>query len=791
MADETPSRLDLFLEKTLTEMDLDEDQAAKVGHALRTHLEAAIANAIAGGLTPGQAETEALLAFSQPTLLARPFGALQGAGWLVFERLAFAVPYFLMVLLAVVCAFDMARQGLIHSSLQLPLLDQFLQASWLAYPVAFCFALWDIALNLWQEVRVSGDVHIRRFLRPTLTLPFDAIQDVSLIKGHLFGARQILITHDGGSVIITSKLRNTRCLALALLALAPAALRPEVSDYFQRLTRSIRPEGPWFRRLLTLSWLVALGCLALAFPATWAIRGFSPWLIAAWPLAALTAWVQAMRHTDRAKRGACWLALAGLIFSSGTFVNLTIGNTSYVRGFLILQLAMTAFPLFALWWRGRRSGLPAAFVLLAGALAGGWFMIPPVTTVPSGALAYFPGRLMTLESATWLNNPKPTYYTLQADIQRLGEMRLQTDYTLLWAAYQKTGSLPLAPGKWRLLPNYNDETLTLVWQDDTRDPAATGYVVDTRIYLYRPGDPDGAMQLLDFTRCHLYWPEFYSHFWSPDKDYYVLPQAPLTSGTAKSDLKIVDMKTRQSRRVPATSASHGWWSDRETLKIFNMPIPDGYVPPATLLTFEIWSIDARTGKKTLEQSNRIEKSFEPHLSRHSIFFVAQPYRMRRYDLASGALEEFTGDYDRFSSRPQSDRYFYFLQQNQRRHLIVADAGKTLLDRALQPGEIIQDASLSPDGGKLFYTLRNGRGVLGDGLLSYRVYDLAARNEDIIQRFSFFQEMAAVGTPLFEGFAMPLLHWTPSGRTLAYPQGTWRNENGKVTPATALCVATFK
>jgi hypothetical protein len=110
------AKLDLYIEKLVEKMNLDEVQRVEVEKEIRGHLDEAISKGIRAGLSEEEAEKEALLAFGEPSFLGRQFGIVSGYGWWVFEICAsslvtaafavwtavtFNVPFYLAVIIGV------------------------------------------------------------------------------------------------------------------------------------------------------------------------------------------------------------------------------------------------------------------------------------------------------------------------------------------------------------------------------------------------------------------------------------------------------------------------------------------------------------------------------------------------------------------------------------------------------------------------------------------------------------------------------------------------------------------
>ncbi len=147
------TRLDDYVLSILSRMEVDDAQRREIEKELRSHLEEAIGRGMARGLSRERAEEEAMIAFGEPTRLARLFGRKGGLGWLCFERISFGL------LLTLFC--------------------------WIATDHWAAFGLWGVLIwyflikhGLYNRVEVNGGLLIRRLGRRPLKIPFTAITKI-------------------------------------------------------------------------------------------------------------------------------------------------------------------------------------------------------------------------------------------------------------------------------------------------------------------------------------------------------------------------------------------------------------------------------------------------------------------------------------------------------------------------------------------------------------------------------------------------------------------------------------
>lgn len=366
--------IDLYIEKLLAKMVVDDDQRAAIEREIRSHLEEAAAAAVEKGLTPEQAEREAVLAFGQPSVVARQFGFWRGAGWLLFERAAFAVLVYLVVW---------------------RLLD------W--WPVATVMMIVMFA-TLWKRIELKNGLVIHRPFRRQLRIPFDSIENIKLERAHLLGFRRIIVRFSGGRVRLSFRMRGMRAAGLALTIFAGDRVDEGVWRYVSRLKLRIRREAPAFKIAMSVIWIAIAWTAAAGLPWLWPGYGIRPVLVIACIASIIVLVFQALLHCDRSKVGLCWLlviptAVAILAMVAGLFLALPDAART---GFLIFN-AVIVSALLTVWWRGKRLILViCTLALCVGALEIGR-RFAPHTRLRITGISRLPGPVT---KARWFDDSR-------------------------------------------------------------------------------------------------------------------------------------------------------------------------------------------------------------------------------------------------------------------------------------------------------------------------------------------------------------------------------------------------
>jgi len=289
------SLIDLYLEKLLSKMVVDDVQRVEIEKELRSHLEEAAASAQEKGLTREQAVQEAVLAFGQPSVIARQFGIWWGPGWFYFERIALGALLLFLLGLAV------GRTVL---------------------DALVCLLL---VRSAWNRIEVNGGLLVHRLFRRPLRIPFDLIAHVTLEKGHLFGLRRLRIRFEGRQVVLSAGMRGMSAAGMALETFAGKQVEEKARRYLSRVRLRVREEGPVLKWTMTATWLAIATLAALGWPLLWAGHGFSPYFVAAYGATIPAILMQANRHGDRSKVGLCWLLTVGFVISGGMLALVVLG----------------------------------------------------------------------------------------------------------------------------------------------------------------------------------------------------------------------------------------------------------------------------------------------------------------------------------------------------------------------------------------------------------------------------------------------------------------------------------
>jgi hypothetical protein len=702
-------KLDLFIEKIVSRMNLDDDQRAEVVREFRAHLEEAIDQRIAQGISPELAEHEAMVTFGQPSVLARQFGLLHGTFWLVFEWLAMAVPIYILM------SFEL--QGMLGPFIVGLVKPEYFYTA--TYILGVPATLLYIYALFGRRVIINGVLQVFRPFRSTVTIPFNAIRKVRCRKIGIGAIKTFVIKYDYGEILLTPQTRNKKLAILALLALAPNALHPDVSEYARRIpfrTRSKRLVSIW-QCGLSILWCGTTACFAVAFEPLWAVRGCSPWLLIGLPLAMLGIALQIVIQNDRSKKGVSWMILGGFLFSIVTLM-IFWKDPKRERWLAILLPFLSTFPILALWWRGTRAHLVVIFAALAILMVS---LYPATTTLKGNTYALSIYPKYDASTGTWLTQPEPTYASVgnyyippenQADtsIEKDGEIK----FILTLSSITSSNKIELGEWEWDLLPNYADDTLTLA-----HSPSGKPETKQTEIFLYKIG---GKLTPLNHCLSNKLLDDHYGlSFWSPAKTFYLLPE--------NSDFRIVQTASRKSITLSGMCSPFTWWLDDSHLRIL-IPPPsnDSSRQASSANSCEIWTANVASGEKHLEYTVKLGVMNIKDVRTKSYVFLSDPNPryypkyIGRLDVRTGTIQRFKNSIVLLSADDRDDEFAYIEYTPNSKRLVVEASSGIIFERELTPQERIDQVTFSPDRRKMFLVYQNNAGVMGNGILAYMIYD---------------------------------------------------------------------
>lgn len=751
-------KINLFIEKIIARMNLDDVQRIEVEQEIKSHLDEAVEQQLRNGLTPEQAEFEAILAFGQPSVIARQFGILQGTGWMFFEWFAKAIPLYIFL-----CFFSkplLARE---------PVFASFPYASTMNYVFMLLLTCIFICRTEWNRVKINGSLQIFRFFQRNISIPFDSIKEIRFTEErlHLFGARKITISHVNGNTVIPCKIRNIRCAALALIALVPQTMNPAVRDYFQHFSMNTRKEKPAIKWSLTLLWILVLVFLGRAFPATWTLRGLSPWLLAVIPIASITSLVQSLFHVDRAKKSVSWIILAGMIFSISVFGILFANwHTYYARWIILFLFIYSIYALSLLWWTGQRTHLLWSFAVIALLLSGLCYRSVPGWKDHT----YLRNtHLCLVDNGTWQNPVKQIYADLGFNYQNNEQA-----YCLRFTSLNSASFHDLEKGQWALLSCYDQDTLTLAYNRENISsmPSDSARLYNTDIFYCKA---DSQMIYLD--SCKYHWGVMFFTanpgfpFWSPQNKFYLLPQQSEIQAAQKvADLKIVSLGDKASKIYENMFCNQIWWVDDHTLRVLS-GIHNKQTDNRTD-HYEIWRIDAKSGEKILERKLIFDGYPTNYLSKSYIYFCNTKNQSItvRLNLNTGAFENMGESIEVLDSSRDTDNMAYILRQGNQRRIVFENSSGQKRGWLLRANENIGEVSFAHDGKHVFYSEQDGGGVIMGGLKSYNIFDFDNNKRAVLMNLNHLQTIFSAND------IHKNAHWTPDGKALMFSAFFWQQVN---------------
>jgi hypothetical protein len=790
-------RLDLFTEKILSGMIVDDVQRAEIEREVGSHLREAVEEGRQRGLPEDLAEEEAMLQFGRPSIIAARFKMRSGLGWFLFERLAF------VALLTCLCYLF----GSLDS-----------EAPVWAAPLLYgsIFTVFLIAKPLWDRIEVNGGLFVKRLFRRSVTIPFEDISDVVLGRGHLFGARRLIVRFEGGKTAISSKTRGMRVCALALDALAPEALNENVGAYLRRRFRRLRVEGPWFIRLAGAAWLIILGLFLAGAAPLWHGEGLT-WLMAiAWPAALILVFIQGTRHTDRARAGLCWALTISFLLSLGPVaIGLFFGSAFHCRWAATLFALSGGLALSALWWRGRRLTL-LAVACLAGILAvGSMWAIPselPFETEIVGPVldGRGPYQFQWLDGGRgaamlFLASPDEVEYDRPSPIPA-GDR--EKSGTFLWVRFPDGETVTRRLGKsmdWEFAPGREKDELMLCRQFDEDEPLRDK-VWRSEMFVVDQGGELRRVETLpresyDFTFRLLCGEDV----WSPDGA-YLLTTMPEEGDDYENGFKAVAVETA-SGNVTAFTALSTWqamrWIDDRRFESVYIDWPEEETPSASETgseTIVVYEMDATTGASEVLREFALAPGeharpllggryamVSPSGDSHETVAVSALALMdlsdgRRIDLPPRGTKKFGWN---FNWNPQAQRLVYAAAPapgEDGASLVVASPEEGVAGRLRLPGR--NDFSLftlSPDGGQVFYVRRSlSKAFVVSGLPWCEVWNVDTGEVAKIKPLN--PAAAVLSFLMSSGGYVPydLPSWAPDGRSVVFQDfGRWPTTAGYV------------
>jgi len=248
---------------------------------------------------------------------------------------------------------------------------------------------WSALLkSAYDRVEVNGGLLIKRLGRRPVRIEFADIREIGFERLHLWGQRNFVIEHFGGTFHLRADMRGMRAAAVALRALCAGRMDEEVKDYVARLPLRIRSEPRAVKIALTAGWSIVGLAILFDLPAAW--QGFAvSWAVLVGGLLPILLYpLQARFHADRSRVGLCWLAIPLVLMGYSALVaGFIIGSVMFLRAGMVLLLLTAVLGALILWWRGKRISLvvtaftaAAVVYLFIGWLRLGW--PKPAVAVP-------------------------------------------------------------------------------------------------------------------------------------------------------------------------------------------------------------------------------------------------------------------------------------------------------------------------------------------------------------------------------------------------------------------------
>jgi len=742
-----PTRLDLYIEKLISKMNLEAEEADEVAREVRSHLEEAIDKAVAAGARSEDAEAEALLRFGQPSVLARQFGVVSGKGWFYFERISAAVLIFY------------AARLVISSDIGI--------YSWY---LAAAMALLYFAYTTWERIEVNGTLRIYRFLRPTLSIPFENIRRVRFQKGHAIGARYLVIEHDAGEVEVSTRLRNMRCAAVALEVLTPTGIPAEVAAYLAKIR--VRRETLTWRIALTMCWLSLAVAFVIGAVPIWRLEGVSWWLAGFLIGLPIVIAVQQFR-CDPARRGmlgllALWWLLGGMMLGATLFMF----SIYHARWYLIAFAASILVGLTTLWWTSPRRlpllmvyGTIAAVLGLVRVVVPWDFSYPHQKVIAEGN--FFPA------SATFASGHDGTFTYLISTFggKESGGTRV------LAVGSQETTQTAFGHGEYWLFPRdgkLRERPFVVRGASDDQ-----GYI--SLAEVYRIGTA-GVPEKLKTIPSKFDWrgylsPEF--AFVSPTERYFVTPIVDEQLDPKRSILAITDLESGTTVPFPKFRDRGSRWGTRwindEVLEVAH----DTRDPNLGLLqrkklpaNYELWHLNARTGEQTKHRDLQFDNgSWDIYrsLGEGDVILVRGADDMSVANIDSGKLVPLPSrpEHTNILDFEKASKLLAYVSRNPATGndaIIVAGAGGVVAELPLPSNLDIESLSIAPDGKKCFFISRPEEYLFN--LAKVTLWDFKTGATSDLSHMNFIHSSTAMINSPYGGFSA----WYPDSQSFVYGLG---------------------
>ena len=740
-------KLDLYLEKIIAKMNLDDAQRESVEREFRAHLEEAIREGTEKGLTQNQAETEAMLSFGQPSVIARQFGVTHGYAWFVFER--FCVSFILYLLL----------KGIFPRIIAAPL------------GILFFVSI------IWNKIEVNGTLHIRRLFRRSLNIPFEDIKNVVFEKGHLWGKRRLRLNHVNGTLKISYHIRNFRCAAMALDVLCPDAVDPKVSGFIKRLKLRIRKETSKFRWGISIYWIMVLILYLVSFPWIWSMKGISVFFPISLILLFPGLIFQALRHTDRSKVGICWiLTFVSLVYVSLYILAILISFCSqqYMSlGFFFIL----SFALITVWWKGKRSRL---LLVCGGALILFLLMIfIPSSTIWKGEIK----TIASIDGIFWenlLSKDNTLYSIVSTDMEKE-----KHDANLLIATEKESRIIPLPKGEfgnWRVSRMSESESVAIFYT-----PRLKSFEWEkqeySKVYIYNPKD---GLSLLSGFPENAYYISSEIDAFSPGDNYIITPIMEITDEGKNSwrlKLAFFYLPTRKCVKFEGVYLEgFRGWIDENTYEI----IGSKYNEEEKENQFEIWHLNLETGEKKLKGKYRLKEDL----------FISQWAKGAYIPIQTNSKKEcaimnkFTGEitspivkdvekifYSIFKTSwcPEKEYLTCVVSSENKKEIVVIAPDRIVKIIPVSFSEDIKNITISPDGSKILVGYKYVKRFMILSNLHFRIIDLVRDNQIEIERLDLLQTLFSF---IIELAIENYVNWQSDSRSVAYLISTMNLKGGK-------------
>lgn len=446
--------LDAYIESILSRMVVDDAQRVEIGKELRSHLEDAINEGIAKGLTREDAEHEAMLQFGQPSFLARQFGIVSGRFWYYFERIAclLFVSTFLWLIMSIQS--DFSPLGVLGL-------------------MALIWFVWIV--SIFKRVEVNGGLFFKRLFGKSRHIPFDTITKVRFQRSQVLRRKNIVIETTKEKYLMTPEWEGFKAASIALLAIGSDKTDRNVAQYLEKIKVKTRDEPLNVRFILAFLWISTLAWFLLVIQSLWEGFGFGWQEPVIWFISLLIPFFQVCFHKDYDRRGMCWLVTIVLFLSISMFVATFFGYLFPVRYFAVWFVAAHLAGLILLWWRWSRTVLMGiiaglgVIVLLSGFIMPGSFYSPelkPFFTTHAFALPFDVEILNEEGRFVWIASSE-------------NENKDMEDFLISNGINQDLHIIQLPTGSWRLnIKQPSDKTFLIRYIDDDTEKKY-------ELYLYK------------------------------------------------------------------------------------------------------------------------------------------------------------------------------------------------------------------------------------------------------------------------------------------------------------------